>query len=612
MISNDLKIKYSSYVNYLEKYNETIKNYQYSINQYIDYLNFICREAISSGKLHDELVDFKDKFERISDVPYTLSSYLKKIINEYLTDLDNAQKVNGVSILYDWNYGGLRDYSPDYFRKLRKMAESVNYDSNWFFTAIDFVEDTFLGIAKFFGCYDNSKEDSITQTHWGLLQYNDVTKNQIDIIESKVREADIKCHNNLMKLKDLIDRLDEYIMLFYKTISNYQDSPKSIDLSEFDFDSKYLEMVNCYKDIGTIDKVTDEEIEEFISDLDNQRIIIQNTEVITDYLSEILDNMDFNDADFWLLFGTQFINIGEETIAAREEYKKILMKNELIKLMDDLAGSYSYDGSNEQKIVDEAKTFFSELKKSGKSLYDFLNTHRNENGKLILDGRTKIAKRWKSFLGCLGNIGDILKYGNQGIELISKLFIEYDKNIEFLDSFERNTELSDEMKECFKEIRDMYEHKLAEYLDGVITIAINGGMDVIYAIPVFNGVGIIKGAIGVIGEITGESEKAAARTELLSYGYEIVSSSRSAFLNSINKLKETDKNSEEYSQALNDFKNCFQIYKKSLERLFEKMAVSTEGVQRDYFYYCASKYATMTIENFNSLDVMSYDEYVKQ
>lgn len=612
MISDNLMIRYSDYTGYLEKYKSTLTKYKYSIDQYIDYLNFICKEAIPSGKVHDELVEFKNKFERISGMPDVLSSYLERIIDEYLTDLDNAQKVSGVSILYDWNYSGLRDYSPKYFNKLRMLAESVDYDSNWLFSVLDFIEDMFLGIAKFFGRYDNSKEDSITLTHYGLMQYNDVTKNQIDTIESKVREADKKCHNNLFLLKDLIDKLDQYIMLFYNTISGFQDSPKDIDLSGIDFDSKFLEMVNCYKDVRVIDKITDEEIEEFIYDINNERLIINNSEVITDYLDDILDNMDFDDLEFWNLFIFQMFNIGEDAIATRGEYKKLLMKNELLELMEVLAENYSYDSSKEHEIADWVKSFFSDLKKSGKSLYDFLNSNRGKDGKLILDGRTKEARYFRNFLKCLDNVDDILKYGDQGIEFISKLFIDYTKNEEFLDSFERNIELNDEMEECFKEIRALYEKEMSQFIDDAIVQNSESAIDLTYTFPIMRYVGIIKESIGLIGEVTGESAKTAAQTELMSYGYELVGSSKTALINSINKLREIDKNSDEYNQALSDFKNCFEIYKNSMQRLFNKMAISTDGIQRDYFYYCAEKYSTITIDNFSQLDIMSYEEYINQ
>lgn len=609
-MNGGIRVKDSDYLAVGKKYKSDLIEYKEWLVLYLGYLNEVCNDAITSGKVYEGLLAFRQELAKVENMPETIASSVQQIISDYLDELDNAQKVNGVSILYDREYKGYKDYSSDYFDKLERMAESVDYDSGFFNSFCDALEDAYYGIAKFFGKYDNSKEESIRKTHEALLQYNDVTRRQVRNIKRQVGNADEKCYERLVLVKDFIWKMQEYISIFKEIMIKYQYSASAFSVSTMDFETKYVAMLKAYNDVLVLDTITDDDVEAFINSEVSEKFLDEQVDVVYEYLAE-LSQIDMSDTDFWKLIIFQMFDVAEGEITHAGEYEKFLTKKELTEMLDDLAENYVYSGSDEQEALKTFDTFLGYYEKYGKEWYEYMNTHEDKDGNLLLDGRWKEAKEFKGFLDSLGNAQDILKYGDQAIEILSKLFIDYDKNLKFLDSFERNARLSEEMKACFAEIRATYEHDLAQTLTDVGQQILENGVDGLYSLSIGKMVGSVKKTIGIIGEVTGESARTAARLELLNYGHDVVGASQSAFIESMKKLKETSKDADNYQEVLTDFKNCFAIYKNSLKRLFEKMAIAAEGAQRDYYYYCSSEVASASIKEFTDLDIMSYEEYLK-
>lgn len=608
-MNGSIIIRDNDFLSFAGSYKKCLTNYKEWFQTYLDILDDVCSTGIKSGRVYEGLVSFKFELHKVIDIPDVLISALNSTINLYLDDLDNAQKVNGVSILYDRNYPGKKDYSSSYFEQLKRVAEDADYDSGFFNQALDFVEDTYYGVMKFFGCYDNSKEKNIRNTHEALLQYNDVTRRQIINIEMQIENAEEVCASRLRQIIDTVDALREYIYVFSQNIQKYQYDPDSFVFNA-EFDSKYALLVEKWNDIISINVPTDEEIRDFIQSEASEDFLNEEVAVIDDYLAD-LSTIDIDDYNFWKIIIFQMFNITEGQISSNGDYSELLEKKELTDMLEELSENYSYDNSDEQEIVDECKDFLKYVKKYGDKWYEYMNTTRDENGKLLLDGRTKQAKEFNKFLDSLGNAKDILKYGDQAITILSKLFVDYEKNLEFLDSFERNANLSQSMKDCFAEIRATYEHSLNQTLTDIGRQIVDNGVDGLYSISVGKIVGIVKSSIGFVGDVTGDSGRTAAQVELLTYGYDVVNSSQSAFIESMRKLKAASEEDENYSQLMSDFKNCFTIYKTSIKRLFEKMAAASTVPQKDYYYYCSSEVASMKISDFGKKELMSYEDYLK-
>lgn len=612
-----MKIKYSDFETFSCKYTEELKEYTKWIEKYLGYIDDICEEGIISGRAHTELLKFRNEFAKIKDMPETIANSVNKIISEYIDDLDNAQKINGVSVLYDRNYKGYMDYSQKYFYELRNVAEETNDGGDIFSTLflnfLDFLEDLYYWANKLKGMYDNSKEKDIRKTQEALLQYNDVTVRQLRNIERNLNDVDQKCYNRLQKVEDSIKKMYNYIEVFKKIMEQYQDIPSSFDISKFDFESKYFEMIQAFNNVNSIGNVTDEDVEDFISSDGCEQFLDEQYNIIKDYTYEV-SQIDMMDVKFWEIIIFQWFDIAEGKIKNVGDYEKYLMKKEIMDMIDDLAGNYVYSGSGEQEIIDEFKSLYNEAKKKGQSTYDFLNKIRDENGK-VLDGRTKKAREFRKFLKSLKNAERILEFGDQGINIISKLFINYDKNLEFLDSFERNVNISDDtMKECIAEIRATYEHELSQTLNDIALQCTNNAVDYIYEIniPVIDVIGKIKKTIGFVGEISGESAKTAAQIEFYNSARPIIDNAERAFKESLRKLKEADKDAEDYDILMNDFKNSFGFYKNTLSRWLNKMAIASDSPKRDYYYYCSSKVSSMELKDVSNPDFMSYEEYLKE
>lgn len=609
-MNGGIKVKFSDYEQCAQKYKEYLGQYKEWLTNYIGYINTICDEAITSGKVHDSLVRFSVELSKVLDMPTEIANSVDTIINDYLDELDEAQKINGVNILYDRNYKERRDYTSDFFLRLERMSEDADYDSGFFNSFFDSLEDAYYGIGKFFGKYDNSKKEKIKQTQEALLQYNDVTRRQVRNIKRLVGNADDKCEERLELVSEFIDHLQEYISVFKETMFQFQYMPKKFSVLGVDFATKYNLVVSSLNDVLVLDTITDEDVEAFINSEASEEYMDEQVQIVNGYIAD-LSQLEISDYDFWKIVIFQMFDITEGQISSGGEYEKLIMKKELTEMLDGLAGNYVYSDSDEQEAVDAVNSLFKEAEKAGKNIYDYLNSFRDSNGKLVLDGRTKAAKEFMGFLDSLDNAQDILKYGDQAIEIFTKLFIDYDKNLAFLDSFEKNANLSEEMMECFKELRATYEHELSQTFVDVVRQIGENGVDALYSISVGKMVGTVKKAIGLIGDLTGESARTAAQLEVLNYGYDIVNSSQEAFIESMKKLKAVDKDAENYDELMTDFKNCFSIYKSSLKRIFEKMAVAAEGSQRDYFYYCSSEVSSMTLKDFENPDFMSYEEYLK-
>ena len=446
-MSHGVKIKVSDFKDFAQKYETELLAYKDWLQTYLDHLKRVCDEAVVSGRIHDALTTFRKELVRALPMPEVVAQSVKQLVSDYLDELHEAQVINGVSVLYDRDYKGFKDYTSEYFYQLEQMSEAADYASGFFNSFFDILEDAYYGIGKFFGFYDNSKEENIKKTQEALLQYNDVTRRQVRNIKRRIYDADDRYCERLMLVKDFLHELEEYICVFRDAMINYQYQPTLFDISEIDFQSKYFAMLEAYNNVLVMNTVTDADVEAFINSEAAAEFMNEQVQIIYDYIAD-LSQIEITDYDFWKLVIFQMFDITEGQIASGGEYDQLIMKKELTEMLDELAGCYVYSDSDEQAALDSVEAVIKEAKKQGKNIYEFLNSIRGKDGKLILDGRTKSAKKFLKFLNGLDNLQDILKYGDQALEILTKLFIDYDKNLAFLDSFEKNANLSEDMMAC--------------------------------------------------------------------------------------------------------------------------------------------------------------------
>ncbi len=599
----------SDLTTYAKQFKKSADGYNEYLEKCIGWLDSVEAEAFSSGAAHDSLKIFNQNIRRVRDVPQKIGASVNKTIANLLLDIDKAQTINGVRILYGEDFSGKRDYTWSHFYKLKEIAQCADYDSNALLQICDAINDFILGCINIFGTFNNSKSKHLELTHAAILQYNDVTERRLRNIFRNIDEVDAKYAAQFQMIADTIKSLCDYICIFKDIMQKYSLNPMEFNLDGVNFNDTLAALMHSLNTIINMNVVTDKDVEEFVNSEFADSFLNEHVEIVYGYLGD-LSGIEIGGLAFWEIIIFQMFDVAEGQITSGD-YEKMMMKKELVDMMDDLANNYVYSESYESELIEDARNYLSSIKKSSGGIYDYLNSNRLDNGKLILDGRTKEAIRFRNFLQNLDDLDAILEGGQDGIELVSTLFVDYNRNLEFLDSFERNVHMSDEMKECFEEIKKVYNHDLDQMTQDAWRMIKEKGVDALYSVSVGKTVGAIKKSIGIVGDVTGANAQTAAKLELLSYGHDIIGSTENAFHESVRKLREADKTSENYSVLVSDVKNCYSMYKSSLCRMFEKMAVSVDGPKKDYFYYCSSQVSNISLKDYGKTKLMSYDEYLK-
>lgn len=607
----NLVINYKSYKDVTKTLATDLDILNTVIDSYITSMVQVNYHGFISGKIAEAWVDLTSYISYVRDYPKEVKNKLSKSINSYLDDLDNAQKYKGDSILYDYSYKKDRDYTSKHFNDLKKHVESDGYDDNLLKKAGNALENSWHWLGSLIGHNDNSKSKNIKKAQENILQWKDITKGILRTIEINLNTVDSRYSAKLNNIFNFVNNMQNYLSKVEEILENADPNNFSVSQYKGELNGMLSSLVSSYNVIVNSNIIIDEDVEKFLENEDEKFL----AEAINDIHKYLLDlsQIELFDADFWKILIYQQFNIAEGQIISSGQYDELLMKKELMEMFDDISSTeYYWDDSITKKCLDDAKSILDEIKKDGKDLYEYLNSHRNPDGSLILDGRTKEAKNFLKFLDKFEKAGKIIDFGEKGVELIYGLFVDYEKNLKFLDAFESNAQLSDEMKKAFKSIRATYEKDLISLVDQSMQVALSEGISVVYGLcPVSKVIGTVKSTIGIIGNITGDSNSTAAQYELLSYGWDYVNSAESAFKNAYQKLTECSKDSGNYKECLNDFKACFSIYKNSIIRIFEKMANASDGKQREYYYYCSSQIAHLSLKNYNGINIMSYDEFNK-
>ena len=66
-MNGGIKVKFSDYEQCAQKYKEYLGKYKEWLTNYIGYINTLCDEAVTSGKVHDSLVRFSVELSKVLD-----------------------------------------------------------------------------------------------------------------------------------------------------------------------------------------------------------------------------------------------------------------------------------------------------------------------------------------------------------------------------------------------------------------------------------------------------------------------------------------------------------------------------------------------------------------
>lgn len=623
-----MKLNYPNYESLSEKLFTENENLKSVYTSYIGCLDNLIKNGVSSGWLHNELVSYKNAVSKVPDLIDAISKKTKALISSYLTDMNNAQKIEGEYILYDECYAGTRDYTAESFESMRRDCDNTDSDANIFETIEDWAEDLISKVFKFLGKKFNWWDAG--QTRFLVMEINDITKKQLNSIQTNLKNSEdyyqsnaIALHNCVLNFKNYISILNEVTGSDIKTFSM---APFTLKLDEL-FTDVVETLDNIYVDEGISWKA----VEKFIHTNDVERFFDEYRVVVTDFLAD-LSSLEMKDMEFWLMTISQLFDVATKQMMGWVKtlfgddysYESYLYDNEMMKLFDTMAKNKSFSDSEYKEILSEYKSYMKLMQKYGDDWEKYLTGRRDENGKLLFDKRTKNYKYFKEFFKHFENAENILKYGTDIVEIFAAVTADYEKNLEILNTVIDDCDPDSEMGKSFARIKLRYEdcwanaasmvkEKFIEYGDDIVKSLLKSKKlqsKVFKFTNVFKVVGWVELSIDVVNNVTGLGEESQAKLQLLSMGYEQIWSAENAYAKALEEVKACDPNSDEYSQCLKDFSTSFEYYRLTLERLYSKMAVASAGDKQDYYRYCADKIQKLNLENYENFEIKTFDEYI--
>lgn len=585
-----------------------------AIGQYRQILTQLSGDAVVSGKVHEALIAYDEYIEKIETAIMQLGESLTTLTNRYVSELESAD-----SYLYDAGIPDtVRDFSEDQYKRLVACLDDPWCD----FT--DSIGDFFYGIADSAVNLINwgSAKKYLNNCHSSLLDYNDETLQGLTLMFDEVHAIDNRYGNqggngnagSLISILETAEYLSEVIAEMAAIISPKSDVPFTAANIRSHLGGKFAELQKRLE--KTVEIASSGSIPDVgqISDFVSQPWAWSYFNGFSQACSMFLGDIGFWDTagmvvfNMFDIFDDVAVHTGDGTSYAQRQ-----LKEELLELLEKMGTEPLYEGTEYEDTVSECRLFLKYFKKYGNETYKWMNEHRLENGKLILDGRTVEAKRFKDFLDSLGHAGDILKYGEEGIEYIARLFTDYEKANEILNSFAINCSDPD-MLQAAGEIQTLFNKEFCAWVkeagDQIKELGWDAAMSLFYkSCPVGKVIGTIRDTLDIGGEITGAGTHAKNSLAAMTY-INIYYSSSAAYSSAIAKLREADPNSEEYETLCKDAYNCFELTRNNMVKMFNTMEAASSGDKSAYYRYCARQAEKLSMSELTEPDIMSYEEFL--
>lgn len=614
-MSENLVVKDSEFETVGKNIKKFSTNFEAMIREYYKALVSLSENEITSGKTHDALVVYIGYVQRLLGKTESFGSRFQSLTTSYIKKIDNADRY-----LYEKGGHVARDFTEEERKKLEDLTED---NDSWWSRMWDGVGDFFLNM---FGKKDvTDPRADIEDCHRALLDLNNATKKTIKDIWDAVYRVESKYG---MSISGGVGNDDYYTsnlaacsLFFYSLETAFYEMADIIDPNGKPFTVESIEnsLNNLFDDI---DKYYEHVISIINSDADITIEIIEDfvnnwastyfnkiNGVITEFLGDI------GGKEYAMMIIFNMFGISEDQLLTGDSAKHYI-KIELMSLLDEMAESYVYDESDEKQIVSKFKEYIDLLKKYGD---DWYNAKDEKGHKLFVDGRTREGKAFKKFIDGLGGASEILKYGDDVIEVLAKYFTDYTKNSEILDAFLENASANDDMAECAKEIAELYNKELngiiKEALNKIDEIGLEALKDLLAeSLPPAMVIKTIEKVIDVTGEITGLGEQYQSMYDALIYN-DMYYSAAAAYDAALEKVKEAIKNGinsgEEYDKLIENLKYNFNLTKNIAVKMFKKMALASTGTKRSYYEYCAYLASEASMADQGKLELPSYEEYMK-
>lgn len=592
------------------------KNMENCLEQYNAALTKVTTCAIPSGDVHDALVLFAEYAKQLEGLSAGIGDKFSRLVKQFIRKIRIASG-NGDFCLYSKDSDDTRDFTQKEYEAMLSCIDKPW--SKWTDNAGDKILEIVDGVADWFGI-DNLLESN--RKLW--FDYNDVTKQDLLRIFEQAHELDEDYGRSiaggvgnddwytshfafaviaLADVRDMMNAMEDIIGL--------HNGPITVDSIETRLHPLFSEMLDDYMKLIAVPEDTVEATIEIISDFVSQPWADTYFSGFYVATAKFVGELDGLDAVNMVLF--QMFDIGTGT-ALNGDYETYIKKKQLMQIIEEMAVEGLYTGSEYEESVDDAKAFLKYLKSLGKDGYDYLNTHRyGKDKKLILDGRTIEARKYRELLEGLSDAKTYLEYGEQGIDCLARILADTSKGLEIIESLEANCQGDPDMVEAVKEIRDLYSKEanalLKQSAETLAEVALDGGTNLLAEVsPVVKILQTIDGTIDKIGDITGLGPEARSTYNALA-GFNMSRVTEDAYVSAINKLREADPNSAGYEELAENVKNCFEIHKRNEVEMFKNMADASYGTAKSYYRYCMGKAEQLSLGDTAKPDIMSYEQY---
>lgn len=607
-----------------EKVLNYCKNLEECLGQYDDALTRIATDAIPSGDVHDALLLYIEYVKRLEGFSTGIGDKFSRLVEQFIREI-RAASGNGDFYLYSKDSDDTRDFTHEEYEALVACLDDP------FCGVTDNIGDFFIGLAEGFcdlldGLFNWSGPKEMLEANRRLwLDYNDVTLQDLNAIFRRAwRLSGYYGHSiggaegsgdvytsyfafAVIALADIRDMMDEMA-----DIIGLSNGPFTAERISERLGTLYSEMLDDYMNFIAVPEsvvdVTIETISDFVS------YPWSDTYFSGFYVATGVFVADLGGLDAAKMVIFKMFDMGKDT-AINGDYEAYIRKTKLMELIEEMAVEGLYSGSEAEEYVEDIKTILKYLKKGGQKAYDYLNSHRyGDENKLILDGRTIEARKFRELLDDLGDAKKYLEYGEKGIDYLSRVLADCSKGLEVLESFEANCQNDPEMLKTVQEIKALYSKETsALFKEGLKTIeevGIDGAIELLKEVsPVVKVLDAIDGTIDKIGDITGLGTEAKSTYNAITY-FNMSTATEDAYASAVQSLRAADPNSAEYEALAENVRNCFEIHKKNEIAMFENMADASYGTKKSYYRYCMGKAEQMSMGDTKKPSIMSYDEYL--
>ena len=616
-MSRDVKVKDVEY----EQAGREVKNYfhilEYAIQQYKEIINTIGSTAITTGEVHDAIIRYSEYVENLQLITKNLGENFERLTLDYIYEIEKAD-----DYLYDAGIVNMvRDFSEDEYKHLVSCLDDpwcaiTDSIGDWFYDKVKKIVDFFH--------WDDIKI-TLQKSHRLLLDYNDETAQGLKLLFVDVQKVDKKYGQSIEGATSWNGNYQTsyfaYIDLSMCEIRNLLNTmaeiiaPGNGEFTASNIDERlgesFRQLIKYYQQVISIQRpdgpLTTDEITKFASQSWASSYFLCFSGPMGEFIQEI-GGLDSVKITIFNMFG-----VAIDTLIYGN-YEQYLTEQQLLDILEDMTIEDQYSQSDEKKEIENVNFFLKYIKKYGDNWYKYLNTNRDSDGKLLLDGRTKEAKKFNEFLNGIGGAQTILQFGDKAAEYIAQLFTDYSRGLEIIESFERNYSANSTMIAAVAEIKELYNKEFNAWANRAIKDAMDVGFDVALgklgdAIPVVAVINTIRSGIDFVGSFTGIGTEGKNMLEACSY-YLIYQSTSNAYDTALEKLKDAGPNSQDYERLAKDLESCFIFNKNVMIRVFEKMAQATSGSKQAYYKYCAKQAEQLSIHDSNRPDIMSYEEFM--